>query len=139
MKTIFQHILHLNLDNKEEAQRPTDSLVHMFGHRESTIGRNYYGLEYSHLGQDFNEVAFAYWLRGAIRLHRLQKLSTPIAALDQCQGDRDRNLKLMQLLTEVKDLMDTNAQGQQIQTVVEKELNKVMDATLLPALREAIS
>ena len=75
MKTVFRHVLHLNLDDgdDEEAQVSTDSLVHMFGHRESTTGQRYYGLEHSRLGQDFNEVAFANWLWSAIRLHRLQR------------------------------------------------------------------
>jgi hypothetical protein len=136
MKTIFRNLFHINLEDNDDQEMEMErqgesSLLDMFGHNDKTVGQERYGLEYSHLGVDFDEVAFANWLRGAIRLHRFQGLSAPTTEMTE----ENSGSKLSQLMEQVQTLV---GDVQQVQTVVRKEVRVAAEGTFLPALQEAL-
>jgi hypothetical protein len=116
---VFRNILHIDLDQVEEKESPADSLLDMFGRDEATVGRRFYGLEYSQLGPDFDETAFANWLRASIRLHNFQGLSVPPSAADP---PMDQDPRLTQLMTRMEDALNPAIQEKKIQAFVQNQL-----------------
>jgi hypothetical protein len=79
-KTIFRHLLDIDLENDHRASGNPDALLQMFGHDELEVGEAVYGLEFNNLRDDFDDASFACWLQGSIKLHTFEQLFAPTAA-----------------------------------------------------------
>ena len=138
---IFRNILHINLDEEEEQDPPPDSLLHMFGRDEATTGRNFYGLEYSHLSQDFDEATFANWLRASIHLHEFLGLSIPPHAIlkNSTKHSDTVDVKLNCLMKWMEDMSGNMVKEETIQKIIQKQLGACVKTNLLPSIQEVIA
>jgi hypothetical protein len=143
-KNIFWHILHICTDDDDDehqslALEPVNGLVDMFGHNEPTTGLQFYGLQYSHLGQHFDETVFVKWLQSAIRLHGFQGLVSPVLPTDGALLDKDLvHIKLNELMTHVEKVLESTVQEKEVKEVVQKELGAAMKTDLFLSIMETV-
>jgi hypothetical protein len=139
-KTVYRHLLDIQLDDGVVTEeQESDSLLLQFGHLEETTGQQIYGLEHTHLREDFSDTAFGNFLRASIRVHRFNKLFFPATSLaDAGMHASNVTLKLSELLVNIENLLKSTVQRPDMEDIISQEVNKRLEI-IYPKLQDSVT